>query len=383
MTGNIELATEALAQAVVADEMGRGEPGQGAAGHSAQACANCGATLTGRFCQHCGQAAHVHRSLLHMFEELLHGILHFDTKAWRTLPALVLRPGRLTRGYIDGQRASHVSPLALYLFMIFVMFMTFSLTSSEDSVKLGDGTVVTSSEVGLQRIDEKLASSRERLQRLEAQAVERGASANGAERLDGEIKREKERIDGLERTRLALELGAKPKLTGEDGKAATQAPQSREADVKRNLEKNLPFLATPTLIKKLAHAMDNQELALYKIKSASSKFAILLMPISLPFVWLLFLFRRQFTMFDHAVFLLYSLSFMCLLLSGIAVAGALGLPAVAALLVIFAPPVHMYAQLKGTYRLGWLAATWRTVALLFVALLCSLLYILLVMFISM
>src|SRR5439155_7755576 len=59
------------------------------------------------------QAAHLHRSLWHLGEELLHGLLHFDAKGWRTLPLLIGRPGLLTRRYIDGQRARYVSPLAL------------------------------------------------------------------------------------------------------------------------------------------------------------------------------------------------------------------------------------------------------------------------------
>ena len=78
--------------------------------HGAQ-CMNCGAALHGTFCQVCGQRAHVHRSLLHLAEEVLHGVLHFDAKGWRTLPLLVVRPGLLTRRYIDGQRARHVSPM--------------------------------------------------------------------------------------------------------------------------------------------------------------------------------------------------------------------------------------------------------------------------------
>src|SRR3954464_897115 len=83
-------------------------------------CANCGAQLNGAFCHVCGQSSHIHRSLLHLVEEVVHGILHFDTKGWKTFPLLVAFPGRLTRRYIDGQRKTYVSPLALFLFMVFL-----------------------------------------------------------------------------------------------------------------------------------------------------------------------------------------------------------------------------------------------------------------------
>ena len=82
--------------------------GTAAHGH----CGNCGAQLNGTYCGVCGQAGHLHRSLLHLAEEFLHGVLHFDTKGFRTLPLLVARPGLLTRRYIAGQRTRYVSPLA-------------------------------------------------------------------------------------------------------------------------------------------------------------------------------------------------------------------------------------------------------------------------------
>ena len=52
----------------------------------------------------------------------LHGVLHFEGKIWRTLPLLAWKPGELTRRYIDGERARFVSPIALFLFSVFLMF---------------------------------------------------------------------------------------------------------------------------------------------------------------------------------------------------------------------------------------------------------------------
>jgi hypothetical protein len=91
-------------------------------------CANCQAPLTGNFCNMCGQSAHIQHSLLHLAEEVVHGVLHFDAKGWRTIPLLVFLPGRLTRRYIDGQRKTYVSPLALFLFMVFLTFFVASFS---------------------------------------------------------------------------------------------------------------------------------------------------------------------------------------------------------------------------------------------------------------
>ena len=66
------------------------------------------------------------------FHDLLHGVFHFEGKIWRTLPLLAWRPGELTRRYIDGQRARFVSPIALFLFSVFLMFAVLSLTGDFD-----------------------------------------------------------------------------------------------------------------------------------------------------------------------------------------------------------------------------------------------------------
>jgi hypothetical protein len=113
----IEVDTSPLSEAIIASELATGT--NASSGTHAQHCANCGAAVDKAYCPECGQNTHIHHSLLHLVEELLHGLLHFDTKAWRTIPALMWRPGELTRNYIDGQRTRFVSPLALFLFLIF------------------------------------------------------------------------------------------------------------------------------------------------------------------------------------------------------------------------------------------------------------------------
>jgi hypothetical protein len=75
-------------------------------------CLNCGTPLVGKHCHECGQQGHIHRTLSAFWHDLLHGVLHFEGKTWRTLPLLVWRPGELTRRYVDGERARFVSPIA-------------------------------------------------------------------------------------------------------------------------------------------------------------------------------------------------------------------------------------------------------------------------------
>ena len=127
MSGEIDALGNLANAALVARSL---EP-EGGINHAAVAdahhvCANCDAPLSGNFCANCGQKAHVHRSLAHVGEEILHGITHFDGKAWTTLPLLIFRPGKLTRDYIEGKRARYIAPVPLFLLVVFLMFFVFS-----------------------------------------------------------------------------------------------------------------------------------------------------------------------------------------------------------------------------------------------------------------
>jgi hypothetical protein len=128
MSGELEAAGTAIEGALLGAAIDNaGNAGSGAAGG---ACLNCGAQLSGPYCVQCGQHAHVHRTLAAIWHDILHSVLHFDGKFWRTLPLLALRPGELTRRYIAGERAKFVSPMALFLFSIFLMFAVFSFIGS-------------------------------------------------------------------------------------------------------------------------------------------------------------------------------------------------------------------------------------------------------------
>ena len=126
------MSVEGVGEAVTGGMMARAvEPQAGeAADEGDRNCLNCGAVLDGAFCRQCGQKGHVHRSVGAIAHDLVHGVLHLDGKFWRTLPMLAWRPGELTRRYAHGERAKFVSPMALFLFSVFLMFAVFSLAGT-------------------------------------------------------------------------------------------------------------------------------------------------------------------------------------------------------------------------------------------------------------
>jgi hypothetical protein len=348
------LATAALAASEIE---GDGPESRSGAAHAAQ-CANCQAALTGPFCHACGQRAHLHRSLLHLGEELLHGLLHFDAKAWRTLPMLVAKPGRLTRSYIDGQRTRFVSPLALFLFMVFFMFFVVSSVSHE-SLQTG-GPVATS------KLDKAIDKTRAKLAHAEARLAAAKAKGEGAS--DAQAG-----VDGA-RSELDDDTIARKLLASH---TVTMIPDLKHAD-ELNVDTGMP-----TVDAAIRHAIANPEFTLYKLKNSASKYSFLLVPITLPFLWLMFFWRRGITMYDHAVFSLYSLSFMALLVTVLALLKAAAPKPLVVFLLFTVPPLHMFLQLRGTYSLGVRSALWRTAVLVSVAAIVFLLYLLLILVLSM
>ena len=129
----------------------------------------------------------------------------------------------------------------------------------------------------------------------------------------------------------------------------------------------------------------NPGLMLYKLQTNFYKFSWLLIPLSIPFVWVLFAWKRAFRAYDHAIFVTYSLSFMTLFILAIVLAGLAGAGAsTMTLLSIFIPPVHIYKHLRGTYRLSRFSALWRltvlSVAIVFILLMFTALLALLGLF---
>ena len=325
-------------------EGSNGEPGEGA-------CLNCGAEPLGNYCQNCGQKVHVHRTLSAIGHDLIHGVLHLDGKFWKTLPLLLFRPGKLTRRYINGERAKFVSPMAMFLFGVFAMFAVFQM-------------------VGLTVPSELNGVSPAQLDR---------ALAGQIERVDADLAKIEEELaaEGLDASEQAL-LEERRRALLDQQEGLTKVSEFRRGE--RGLEETVSsipiatqdadgFNANITGLDQLDSGIvkkwrENPTLMLYKLQTNAYKFSWLLIPLSVPFVWLLFLWKRRFKAYDHAIFVTYSLSFMTLLFIALSAAGALGVEVAALILIAgIATPIHLYKQLRHTYELGRFSAFWRLIAI--------------------
>ena len=309
----------------------------GHAGEAHDVCTDCGEATSGKFCSNCGQPTHVHRSLLHLVEEVLHGVLHFDARIWRTLPLLAFNPGRLTREWIQGKRTRYVSPLAMFLFTVFITFFALSFMHMPQP-----GVAPVAAVAGPEG-----AAEFEEGRRQIAEARETAVDAGDLVALDA--------ADGVLASLGGFE--ATPGQPRTDG----LAPGSWQAGMRDLATHIYESPEAGPRAKKLAKKLMNPDLALYKVQQTFYKFAFLLVPLSLPFLALLFVWRRGVTLYDHGVFILYSLSYVTLVGISAILLGLIHpwLGGLAWFAVIFGTPVHQFAQLKGGYDLGWFSTIWR------------------------
>ena len=324
--GDMDGIGEAVTGAMLARAVEPNAGEAGADGHTHEKnCLNCGCKLVGDYCHCCGQKAHIHRSLRAFMGDFIAGILNFEGKFWRTLPMLAWRPGEMTRRYIAGERARYISPIALYLFTVFAMFAVLNFTGTFDPFAGEGGLRAT--------VQEEIEKDQAALVKLETER--KTAEAGELAAIDRRIAKHREDI----------EEGRKF-LSGESLSAS-------------EIGEDTPAWVVP-LVKQ---ATENPELLTSNIQDAASKYSWLLIPLSVPFLWLLFPLRHKYRLYDHTVFVTYSLSFMMMLVIAGGLLVAAGMTAVAGFL-FFVPPFHMYRHLKGAYELGRFSALLRTMALL-------------------
>ncbi len=375
MSDEVEALGTAAEGALLGAAVEREREGGGKGKEGGTVCLNCGAALTGAYCSNCGQKADIHRSLAAIWHDIAHGVLHFDGKLWRTLPMLAFKPGQLTRRYIHGERAGFISPMALFLFSIFLMFAIFSFTGgpgldsgTSESLSSGLDEQLEKNETDIARLEEDVTTGR-----LEGSALEKAeADLAGLKRESNSIAMA--RAKPLPYPDAGLGQGAAVDNKAESsggpitGTLTTTTTSGEVIQTSNDFATGWKWL-DDALIMGAQKANKEPKLLLYKLQSNGYKFAWLLIPLSLPFVWLVTAGAggslRAYRFYDHAVFATYSLSFMSLLFLVCALFSRIGQDWAWAALGIISP-IHLYKQLKNSYGLSRTGALLR----LFLLLIC-------------
>jgi hypothetical protein len=223
-------------------------------------CPNCGTPLKGAWCYACGQKGEeYHRSVWHLVGEAFEGLTHVDGRVWKTLPRLALRPGQLTRDYLDGHRASQIPPFRMFLVALLLVFFTGGLNVGAAENKLRVGTL------GDPQIQAQLGPQ--------------------------------------QRARLRTVLGDK----------TFEASQIPSKDINIDISSSEGVNAFWTA--KVKGALANPEALMAALEQWGHRFAILLLPVAALLLSVLFAFKKDVYVFDHLIFAMHSLASAAFLLS--------------------------------------------------------------------
>ncbi len=111
-------------------------------------CLNCGHPLdmSDKYCPNCSQANSIKKlTLKDFFNEFMSSLFNYDSKLFKTLSILLLRPGNITRDYINGKRVTYTNPFRFLLSLAFIYFLMFTFDNQfsdlDKAAKSFDGNI--------------------------------------------------------------------------------------------------------------------------------------------------------------------------------------------------------------------------------------------------
>jgi hypothetical protein len=356
-------------------------------------CANCGAELLGEYCYACGQPVKgMIRPLSSMMHDIADTIFNIDSRIFRTLWPLYVKPGYLSNEYFAGRRVRFVTPFRLYFFLSIAAFFAIqvwlgdvSLTGvniqgPEDGPSLS--SAMTKEEVAARR-DAKIADME--VARTAMLAIPK---ADKAKRATDKLDREENHIRDEANKRMAyLDKVAQAKaantpLPPESDGEVDESHDSFNVNGKKWDEKTnpvevgwLPAFANARLNAGIARALANMNRFskdprpfIIGIFSVLPQVLFVVMPLFALILKIFFIFKRRLYM-EHLIIALHSHAFIFLSLLFITLMIALKgsvaatMPWAATLLdwlIFFAGwwiPIYLFLMQKRVYKQGWILTT--------------------------
>lgn len=324
-------------------------------------CRNCGGVVEERFCTICGQlGADFHRPIWDLVTSSIGDMFALDGRMGRSLPMLLLRPGRMTRDYIEGRRARFVPPFRLFLLTSVIFFLTvFTALENQpwmQEVRFSPGSQPSGSFViggdAQFRID-----APETAESLRARLAE--ADLTAEERADTEAA-----LKAVEASGQALSGFLLP-----DGTIDREA--LRQSIITSNPELTPGELASAqATAERMANFYENQERFGARLKEWAPRFTLLFLPIFSLLLALSYAWQRKRFIYDHLITGLHFQTFVYVLATlliflSTAIPAAAPAAAGGAFLIVF---VYLLRMLRVTYDTGYIMAFLRALFLLIMGL---------------
>ncbi|MBU2084357.1 MAG: DUF3667 domain-containing protein [Alphaproteobacteria bacterium] len=308
-------------------------------------CLNCGEPLKANYCPECGQGAHsLRRPFWSLLGESVETLFSIDSRFAQTVPDLIVRPGRMTRHYLDGQRARFLPPFRLYVLASLIFFILMPLVMGKGVAFMPKGT-----------------------QNFEDARAEIEASHADGDMTDEEYQ---SAIRGLDQAEQVWRGGipglVTPSGLNAEGDAAATPPDEewagfmpREAlDAVREAGANGDKDAA-----RFAEIMDEPGRLAEETQRWIPRMMFILLPVYACLLALVYFWRRQFLFFDHLIVSLHFHSALFFAMAiGLLLVPFIGLGWVSLALIVYSN-VYLYRLNRVVYGRGQFSSILRTLTL--------------------
>lgn len=345
-------------------------------------CANCGVELLGPHCYACGQPVKgMVRHLSSILADAADTILNIDSRIFRTLWPLFVRPGFLTTEYFAGRRVRYVTPFRLYVFLSIATFFLIQfalgdigMTGINIDANANDAitTATTAAEVVKQR-DAAIAE----LRKTESTPMMPSGASKGIEKAITALQKKADqrlnylgKVDAAKAKGDALPPDPAIKDEGFEFNGKRWDPKSNPISIGW-----LPQFANDKLNQLAGRARDNisrigkdPKPFLIGAVSVLPQVLFVLMPLFALLLKIFYIFKRRLYM-EHLIVALHSHSFIFLSLFLLTLAGVAKTWAATAAPWLTDPlawtifalgwwlPIYLFLMQKKVYKQGWTLTT--------------------------
>ena len=311
-------------------------------------CRNCGGPIGDRYCTRCGQlASNFHRPFFSLVTSSLADTFALDSRLWRSVPLLLFRPGRMTRNYLDGQRARYVPPFRLFLLASVLFFLTvFGLGERLGWYQEWEFNPQSALSLTEEEREEMIAG-------IEAQLADE--TLEPANRL------------GLETALANLKGGSRIPFINEETGEFDRDAMNEMIDLTSNDGASPEEIETMRGAgEQFARVLQNQDRFGARLREWAPRFSLMFMPLLALMLTVVYAWHRKVYVYDHVITALhfqtfvYGVSTLLLLAAAILHTGAGWLSGIGVIWGIW----YLHRQLRVTYGTGMLMAALRTSILL-------------------
>ncbi len=321
-------------------------------------CLNCKHPLdmSDKYCPNCAQANSTKKlSLKDFFDEFFSNVLSYDSKLLKTLGALLLRPGKITRDYIEGKRVSYTNPFRFLLSLSIVYFLLMGLSGDFGQI---DKLAETAPSKILNFEPEDVVQNLDSLEQKEARNF---LNEVDALKIGALIKDESRKKDSmmLANPKKELEKVAEKSFLGrhfakqnifrlliEQDTIYVFEDLVKKHNVADTRDNRMSFSSAKSIIKVQKQPGDYLSSLISKLPFTTFFF----LPVFAIFIWLIYI-RKKYTYTDHLIFSFHnqSLLFILLIISYL-IDNVFGINSGGLFFLIFG--IYLYKAMRNYYRQG-------------------------------